>query len=58
MGEEGEEMLAKSVVYWDQMFTETTERLHDNNVHMVKCYLSNVHTGIDVYYVFAPGDYC
>ena len=39
------------------MYKEITKRLHDNDVHMVKCYLSNVHTGIDVHYVFAPGDY-
>ena len=39
------------------MYKEITERLHDNDVHMVKCYLSNVRSDIDVRYVFAPGDY-
>ena len=39
------------------MYKETSKRLHDNDVHMVKCYLSNVHPGIDVQYMFAPGDY-
>ena len=57
MGKEGEEMLAKSVAYWDRMYKETTERLHDNDMHMIKYYMSNVRTGIDVHYVFAPGDY-
>ena len=39
------------------MYKEITERLHDNDVHMVKCYLSNVRSDIDVRYIFAPGDY-
>ena len=39
------------------MYKEITERLHDNDVHMVKQYLSNVRSDIDVRYVFAPGDY-
>ena len=39
------------------MYKEITERLHDNDVHMVKRYLSNVRSDIDVRYVFAPGDY-
>ena len=39
------------------MYKEITERLHDNDVHMVKRYLSNVRSELDVRYVFAPGDY-
>ena len=39
------------------MYKEITKRLHGNDVHMVRCYLSNVRAGIDVCYVFAPGDY-
>ena len=39
------------------MYKKITERLHDNDVHMVKRYLSNVRSDIDVCYVFAPGDY-
>ena len=57
MGEEGKEMLARSVAYWDRMYKEITEKLHNNDLHMVKCYLLNILTGIDIHCVFVPGDY-
>ena len=50
-------MLAQQVTYWDRMYKDITERLHDNDVDMVKCYISNLHPSVDVRYVFAPGDY-
>ena len=57
MEKEDKEMMAKQVAYWDRMSKGITKRLHDNDVHMVKCYLVNVCTRIDICYVFAPGDY-
>ena len=39
------------------MYKDITERLHDNDVDMVKRYLLNLRPNIDVRYVFAPGDY-
>ena len=38
------------------MYKEITERLHNNDVHMLKRYLSNVRSEINVRYMFAPGD--
>ena len=48
VGEEVEAMLVWQVVHWDMMYKEITERLHDNNIHMVKHYLSNLSPSIDV----------